>query len=107
MEPVHAPLRPAAIGARLQPEEALDLVPAADDERDRDREQHEERDVEAVPRELPLLLPTDQRLATRAVVAVPQVDGGIGRELVGLLQRPGSGLGHARSVVVRPPRTGS
>ena len=97
MEPVHAPFGSLAVGAALQAEEALDLVPAADDEGDGDREQDDERDVEAVAREPRLLLPAVERLAACPVVVVPQLDGRrLDRHVVGVGERlPRGWLRHA------------
>ncbi len=84
-------------------------MPAAEHERDRDRDQHEQHDVEPVPRETALLPPAHARVALGAVVAVPQLDRtGIEWGLDGLLsdygmrvlgQRVGGhGPGHAEIV---------
>src|SRR2546430_17686045 len=58
----------------LKPEQALDLVPAADDERHGEREQDRHHDVEAVPREPALLPGPHARLSAGPVAAVPDPD---------------------------------
>ena len=60
----------------LEAEEPLDLVPADDEERDGDREEHRHHDVEAVVGETALLPRPDARLAAGAVVAVAELDRG-------------------------------
>ena len=76
--------------ARLEAEEPLDLVPAAEDERDGECQQHRHHDVEAVVREAALLPRADAGLAACAVVAVAELDRG--RVDGSLVRRPGSGV---------------
>ena len=58
----------------LEAEEALDLVPAAEHKGDREGDQHEQHDVEAVAGEPALLPLAHARVAAGAVVAVPELD---------------------------------
>ena len=73
-------------------------MPAADDERDGDCDEHEQHDVEAVAREAALLPAKHAGVALRTVVAVAKLDRGRidGGVFLGLLGRPlaGHGPGH-------------
>jgi serine phosphatase RsbU (regulator of sigma subunit) len=96
---------------RLEAEEPLDLVPAADEECDGERQEHRHHDVEAVAREAALLPRADAGLAARAVVAVAQldrsrVDGSLlGRWRVGWdVARIGQGRRHGQSLERHTPR---
>jgi serine phosphatase RsbU (regulator of sigma subunit) len=82
--------------ARLEAEEPLDLVPAAEDERDGECQQHGHHDVEAVVRETALLPRPGAGLAARTVVAVAKLDRGrVDGGLVGGLGR-GARIGQGR-----------